>query len=175
MQQYSLQMHINRFMGYTCACVIYSPFSLSGCSCAIVYWFYPDTKLLETVWNPFLPVTLRRCQDPGEDFRIYYSRFRQEDWGRWEKNNWRWQLSDRIACVPAHLHWCSVLYSSNRSWHCNSGLVILEINSSPRLMSCQENAVLFQKLLMSVYISQNRIMESGLAIIFIFSYGASWR
>ena len=49
----------------------------------------------------------------------------------------------------------------------------LEINNSPWLISCQENAVLSQKLLMSIYTSQNRFTESSLAIIFSFSYGES--
>lgn len=51
--------------------------------------------------------------------------------------------------------------------------LFLEKNGTPWLISCQENAVLFQKLLMSIYILQNRIMESGWTIIFSFSYGAS--
>lgn len=51
--------------------------------------------------------------------------------------------------------------------------LFLEKNGNPWLISCQENAVLFQNFLMSIYILQNRIMELRWTIIFSFSYAAS--
>lgn len=53
------------------------------------------------------------------------------------------------------------------------GWSFLETNNSSWLISCQENAVLFQKHFMSIYTSLSRIMESSLAISFSFSIGES--